>query len=303
MNGAIDPITFSLLYCFCGALSGPKDSMNTLSELTQAHPHRRRRVNVDFARSNPDNPTMNLVTGTGLSIIPIAVAIAVGVFFGFSAILAVFVIVVVASRADPDPTGRRPLAVYLFGVAFFSIFVVLFGTFAMVLGLVQLIGSHPAVTAVSEHPVGDAVVRVVVLGGIIVAVAVLLLLTSLRRALAFPEVAHGQPGPVARVAQSYAASVSFASLVIGAVSLIVFLYEVFRILAPGIFELTGTRVGAARVVIAALYLAFASGAIVAVHARLLPTAGLGPIRLGDGDSGYAGPPSPPPPPPPYGSAL
>jgi hypothetical protein len=145
---------------------------------------------------------MNLVTGAGFSIIPIAVAIAVGLFFGLAAILAVFVIIVVANRADPDPTGRRPLAVYLFAVSFFSIFVVLFGTFAIVLGLVQLIGSHPGVASVSQHPVGDAVVRVVVLGGIIVAVAVLLLLTSLQRALAFPEVAHGQPGPVARVAQS-----------------------------------------------------------------------------------------------------
>jgi hypothetical protein len=249
---------------------------------------------------------MNLVTGTGetgLSIIPIAAAIAVGLFFGFSAILAVFAIIVVANRADPDPTGRRPLAVYLFGVSFFSIFVVLFGTFAMVLGLVQLIGSHPAVTSVSQHPVGDAVVRIVVLGGIVVAVAALLLVTSLRRALAFPEVAHRQPGPIARVAQSYAASVSFASLLIGAVSLIVFLYEVFRILAPGIFELTGSRVAAARVLLAALYLAFASGAIVAVHARLLPAAGLGPLPLGDVDSGFGGLPSPPPPPPPYGSAI
>ncbi len=70
---------------------------------------------------------------------------AVGLFFGLSAIPAVFVVIVVANRADPDPSGRRPLAVYLFGVSFFPTFVVLFGTFAMVLGLVQLMGSHPDV--------------------------------------------------------------------------------------------------------------------------------------------------------------
>ena len=109
---------------------------------------------------------MNLITGGGLSIIPIALAIAVGLFFGLSGILAVFVVIVVANRAEPDPTGERPLAVYLFAVSFFSMFVVLFGTFAMVLGLVQLIGSHPAVASVSKHPVGDAVVRTVVLGEI-----------------------------------------------------------------------------------------------------------------------------------------
>ena len=228
-----------------------------------------------MGQSNPDNPTMNLVNGTGLSIIPIAVAIAVGIFFGFSSILAIFVVIVVANRADPDPTGRRPLAVYLFAVAFFSVFVVLFGTFAMVLGLVQLIGSHPAVASVAKHPVGDAVVRVVVLGGIIVAVAALLLVTSLRAPWTSRNWCTGQPGPVTRVAQSYAASVSFAALLIGAVSLVVFFYEVFRILAPGVFELTGTRVAASRVLLSALYLAFASAAVLLTHRRLLHAGEIG----------------------------
>jgi hypothetical protein len=78
--------------------------------------------------------------------------------------------------------------------------------------------------------------------------------------------------------------------------LIVFLYEVFRILAPGIFELNGSRVAAARVLLAALYLAFASGAVVASHARLLPSGGLGAIRLPDADHTYGGFAPPPPPP-------
>src|SRR5580692_5220554 len=178
-----------------------------------------RGVFVDFRGANPDNPTMDLVNGGGLSIIPIALAVAVGVFFGLTAIVGIFVVIVVANRADADPTGRRPLAVYLFGVSFFSVFVVLFGTFAMVLGLVQLIGSHPGVVGVVKHPVGDSVVRIVVLGGIIVAIAALLLLTHLRRALDLPEVRQGQPGPVARVTQSYSASVSFVCIFIPAVSL------------------------------------------------------------------------------------
>jgi hypothetical protein len=218
---------------------------------------------------------MSFVSGGGLSIIPIELAVAVGLFFGLSGILAVFVVIVVANRADPDPTGERPLAAYLFAVSFFSIFVVLFGTFAMVLGLVQLIGSHPGVASVSKHPVGDAVARIVVLGAIIVAVAVVLLQTHLRRALALPDVGRRQPGPIFRVAQSYAASVSVASVFICAVSLVVFVYEVLRILAPGVFELSGTRIAAARVVLAALYLAFASAALVAAHARLLPAGRFG----------------------------
>jgi hypothetical protein len=245
---------------------------------------------------------MNLLTGGGLSIIPVALAIAVGLFFGLSGILAVFVVIVVSNRADPDPSGRRPLAVYLFAVSFFSMFVVLFGTFAIVLGLVQLIGSHPDVASVAQHPVGDAVVRIVVLGGTIVLVAVLLLQNSLRRALALPELKHGVSGPISRVAQSYAASVSFAAVFIGAVALVVFVYEVFRILAPGVFELTGTRVAAARVLLAALYLAFASAVVVVAHARLLPPGGWvhghpSDGAPGQGDIGYGNVPTPPPPSP------
>ncbi|HVC70933.1 MAG TPA: hypothetical protein VNC61_11825 [Acidimicrobiales bacterium] len=236
---------------------------------------------------------MNIISGGGLSIIPVAAAIAAGVFFGLLALVAIFVVVVVANRADPDPTGRRPLAVYLFGVSFFSMFVVLFGTFAIVLGLVQLIGSHQGVANGSLHPVGDAVTRVVVLGGIIVAVAAVLLVTMLRRGLRLPELAQEPPGPVTRVAQSYAASVSFASVLIGAVSLVIFVYEVFRILAPGVFELSGSRVGAARVLVAALYLAFSSAAVVAFHARFVSGRGWNRLGVTRVDLGMTQPPPPP----------
>jgi hypothetical protein len=176
-------------------------------------------------------------------------------------------------------------------VSFFSIFVVLFGTFAMVLGLVQLIGSHPGLSDTgSQHPVGDSVTRVVVLGAVIVVIAALLLVTSLRRGLRFSELAQGFPSPVARVAQSYAAAVSFAAVVIGAVSLAIFGYQVCRILAPGVFELSGSRVDAARVLLSALYLVFASAGIIAFHSRLLPHRGWS--RLGADDVGQVPPPPP-----------
>jgi len=100
---------------------------------------------------------------------------------------------------------------------------------------------------------------------------------------------------VTRVAQSYAASVSFAALVIGAVSLVVFFYEAFRILAPGVFELTGTRVAAARVLLSALYLAFASAAVLITHRRLLHAGEIGTVLGTDGDVGYGSiPPMAPP---------
>ncbi|MGH9017236.1 MAG: hypothetical protein ACRDY1_05765 [Acidimicrobiales bacterium] len=232
---------------------------------------------------------------SAFSIIPLALIIAVGVFFAVAAVLAVFVVIVVANRAEPDPSGRRPLAVYLFAVSFFSLFVTLFGTFAIVLGLVQLIGSHPDVVGAGRHPVGDSVARTVVLAGLVVVVAVLLLVTSLRRAMQLPEIRDRQPGPIIRVAQSYAASVSFASIVIAATSVVFFLYEVIRILAPGVFELSGSRVDAARSVIAALYLTFAAAAIVAAHARFLPDGGRRTLSGSDA-AAVAGFSTPPPPP-------
>ena len=69
--------------------------------------------------------------------------------------------------------------------------------------------------------------------------------------------------------------------------------EVLRILAPGIFELSGTRVAAARVLIAALYLAFASAAVVLTHTRLLPLGGLGSTHRSD-DTFSTYPPAAPP---------
>src|SRR5690349_1053701 len=55
---------------------------------------------------------------------------------------AIFVIVVVSNRADADPTGRRPAAVYSFAVSFVTLFVTLFSTFVVVAQLCSLIGTR-----------------------------------------------------------------------------------------------------------------------------------------------------------------
>lgn len=229
---------------------------------------------VDFPSPPFDNRDVNyaqpFISGPGISILPLSLAIAVGVFFGLSAIMGIFVVIVVANRAEPDPSGRRPTAVYLFGVSFFSLFAALFGSFAVVLALVQLIGGHPEVSGGSQHPVGDAVARVVVLGGLIFLVAVALLTVHLRRGLALPGWNDPRADPVTRVGRSYIASVSFVSVLIAAGALVAFVYEIFRILGPGVFELSGSRVVAARVLIATAYLALAAGAIVVTHQRMLP---------------------------------
>ncbi len=100
-----------------------------------------------------------------LSIIPVVLIVIAGVFVSISGVVIVLVILVVSNRAEPDNLGRRPLAVYFFGVSFIATFLTLFGTFAIVLGLVQLIGSHPvsvypafpSIQSGPIHPIGDAV--------------------------------------------------------------------------------------------------------------------------------------------------
>ena len=73
-------------------------------------------------------------------------------------VVGVLVIVIVSNRADPDPTGRRPLSVYLFGISFVTLLAAVIGSVAVVESLVSLIGS-------SGPGFGNAVARGAVLVG------------------------------------------------------------------------------------------------------------------------------------------
>ena len=108
------------------------------------------------------------------------------------------------------------------------------------------------------HPIGDAVARVVVLSGLVTLVGAVLFATHIRRGLSLPEWRRGENGPVNRVAQSYVAAVCFVCLIVAAIAFVSAGYQLFRIVAPGVFDLSGPRVGAVRVLLASLYLMFAS---------------------------------------------
>src|SRR3984957_4632899 len=210
-----------------------------------------------------------------LSIVPITLVLAIGVFVGLSIVIGTLIIVIVANRAEPDRSGWRPWSVYFFGMSFVAVFVTLFGTFAIILGLVQLIGTHQVSSfgfpsSPSVHPIGDAVTRVIVLSGLITLVAAALLATHIRRALALPEWRRGEHGPINRVAQSYVGAVCFVSLVVAATAFVSAGYQLFRVIAPGVFELSGPRVGAVRVLLASLYLMIASVVVAILHAQMPP---------------------------------
>ena len=210
------------------------------------------------------------LAASGTSIMPFALLGTVVVFFGVLAVIGIFVVVVVANRADPDPAGRRPLTVYCFGVSFFSVFAILFGSFGIVASLVQLIGGHAGIGTGAIHPVGDAVARSVAISSIITLIGTALVYVHLPRGLALSDGADSRRGPAGRVAQSYVVSVAFVSVLIAAVATVAVVYQLIRILGPGVFLLSGSRADATRPLIAGLFLAVAAAILAITHLGLLP---------------------------------
>lgn len=190
--------------------------------------------------------------------------LALGVLIGLLALVAslagvgILVIVVVANRADPDPTGRRPMSVYLFAMSFVSLLTTVAGLVAVVATLVQLIG---------EHHVGNAVARGVLLGGLVAAVSLTVLVIHLRRGLAFAR-ADAAGGPSQRVARSYVAAVAFVAVLLVIVATVAAVYLVVDLNAPGVFGLAGTDV-AARWLVVALWVDVIAAAILGSHRNLV----------------------------------
>ena len=242
---------------------------------------------------------------SGLSFFPVAILAVAAVFFAVVAVVGIFAVVVVANRGDPDPTGRRPMSVYLFGVSFFTVFAALFGSFAVVQSVVQLIGTNTSQAGPALHPLGDAVARGATLAGIITGVSLVVLALHLRRGMAMAGRADPRLGPLGRVAQSYVAAVSFVAVIIAIIALVFALYEVARIIGPGVFQLSGTRTQTLRPLLSSAYLAVGALLILFLHLRVVPPdIRRGTFRVargtppGSASPGVpAGPPSAPQPPP------
>jgi hypothetical protein len=80
-------------------------------------------------------------------------------------------------------------------MSFICFFVTLFGTFAIVLGLVQLIGSHQLSSfgfSPAVHPIGDAVTRVVVLSGLVTLVGLPVVPCDRPRSIRFVRASSGR---------------------------------------------------------------------------------------------------------------
>ena len=184
------------------------------------------------------------------------------------AIVGVFVIVVVANRAEPDPNGRRPFTTYLFGVSFVTLWTAVVGSIGVVSSLVRLIGKDSA-SGPGIHPVGDSVARNVVLAGLVLIVSLAVLVVHLRKGLEYAR-AEGHPaGPSGRVAQTYVAAVAFVSILVLVIAVVVAMYTLFQLVAPGAFAASGGRVGAARTLINSGYVALVLVVVLGAHRALV----------------------------------
>jgi hypothetical protein len=183
---------------------------------------------------------------------------------GFAPIilLGVLVIVVVSNRAEPDPSGRRPFAVYYFAISFVAVFTLLFATEVVVSSLMSLAGSDGAS--------GDSVARSVVLGLLAAIFAGLVLAIHVQRGLALARLGNGPLDPTLRVAQTYVAAVSFLVVLIGLVAAVAAVYSIFGAPGPGVFNPSGSRSSSLRGLVDTLYLVGASWLILSAHLRLAP---------------------------------
>jgi hypothetical protein len=193
------------------------------------------------------------------------------------ALLGVFVIVVVANRADPDPTGRRPRAVYHFFVSFVTVLTAVAGSTVAVWSLFRLVGTH-------DTALGDAIARALVLGGLITLVSLILLTSHRRRGLELARAGADGADPARRVGQSYVAAISFIFILIVLVTSILCVYLLFSLAGPGVFGSFGGRPDAFRDFLDSFYLLVLSAVVLRGHRDLLPpglwsaaSAGPGPV--------------------------
>jgi uncharacterized membrane protein len=177
-------------------------------------------------------------------------------------IIGVFVIIVVANRADPDPTGRRPQAVYYFAVSFVTLAVTVVASAVVVSGIDALVGNH-------SNAVTNAAARAILVGVLAVLMAGVLLTIHLRRGLDLVRQDTQAPAPSKRVGQSYVASVAFVSVVSLLFLFIFSVYLIFALVAPGVFGSLGNQGNSAHVLVVAVYLWIVAWVVLETHRRLV----------------------------------
>lgn len=160
-----------------------------------------------------------------------------------------YIIIVVANRADPDPTGKRTSAIYHVGTAFLTLWLEIAGVITIFVTLFALIGAGDNRYFSREvHPLGDATVRGITIGLLLSIVGGVVTLTHRGKAIELAESDSDEASPAKRVVRSYAASVSFISAIVIVVTVLVALWSILGLIAPGVYE-AGSRTSDVRMLL------------------------------------------------------
>jgi len=152
-----------------------------------------------------------------------------------------YIIIVVANRAEPDPRGKRTSAILHVGSAFVTLWIEVAGVITIFATLFGLIGSgHRAYFGSEIHPLGDATVRGVTVGILLVLVGAPITNRNRQKAIELAQADEDQSSPAKRVVRSYAAVVSFICMIVLVVAALVGLWAVLGLVAPGVYQ-TGSR--------------------------------------------------------------
>jgi len=181
-----------------------------------------------------------------------------------------FIIIVIANRADPDPTGKRPVASYFFGGAFVTLWLTVIGVLVSIFSLVGLIGAnnHGGFFSSELHPATDAAIRGITIGLLLVVIAGFAHVAHARRGLQLSGSEEDPASPTKRVERGYLAVVSFIAVVVTIFAGFATVYIVLGFIAPGVYH-GGTSMSQTKALLDALTVLVVFAGVFYTHQRLV----------------------------------
>ena len=180
--------------------------------------------------------SLGAVVGTYVSVL-----VLLSVLAGVGSIVT-YIIIVVANRAEPDPTGNRTNAIYHVGTAFIALWLEIAGVITIFVTVFNLIGAGNTSYGSTIHPLGDSTIRGITIGLLLSIIGGLTALTHRAKAIELATSDGTASSPSARVLRSYAAVVSFISVIVVVIVSLALIWAVLGLIAPGVYQ-TGGRTG------------------------------------------------------------